>query len=140
MRSTSQRGLSCWLEPCLRSITGTGVGPRLETVFGLDLVYPLPVSLRRTEKAVSASRLTALSVHLKHLGESSDGSAVAKLLQGSRVAERLGNWASNPKVAGSIPGHEKMTLCPWARHFTLLFSGERPCTYCKSLWIRASAK
>ena len=30
------------------------------------------------------------------------------------------------------------TLCPWARH--LLASGECPCTYCKSLWIRASAK
>ena len=34
----------------------------------------------------------------------------------------------------------QMTLCPWARHFTLLASGECPCTYCKSLWIRASVK
>ena len=33
-----------------------------------------------------------------------------------------------------------MTLCPWARHFTLLASGECPCTYCKSLWMRASSK
>ena len=33
-----------------------------------------------------------------------------------------------------------MTLCPWARHFNLLAPGECPCTYCKSLWIRASAK
>ena len=31
-------------------------------------------------------------------------------------------------------------LCPWARHFTLLASGECLCTYCKSLWMRASAK
>ena len=30
--------------------------------------------------------------------------------------------------------------CPWARHFTLLVSGVCPCIYCKSLWIRASAK
>ena len=34
----------------------------------------------------------------------------------------------------------QMMLCPWARHFTLLASRECPCTYCKSLWIRASAK
>ena len=27
--------------------------------------------------------------------------------QGSQVAERLGNWASNPKVAGSITGSAK---------------------------------
>ena len=33
-----------------------------------------------------------------------------------------------------------MTLCPGARHFTLLASGECLCTYCKSLWIRTSAK
>ena len=33
-----------------------------------------------------------------------------------------------------------MTLCPWARQFTLLASGECPCTNCKSIWIRASAK
>ena len=33
-----------------------------------------------------------------------------------------------------------MTLCPWARHFTLLALGECPCTYCKSLCVRASAK
>ena len=51
--------------------------------------------------------------------------------KGSQVAERLGNWASNPKVAGSI--HGQITLCP-----TLLASGECPCTYCESLWIRAA--
>ena len=55
----------------------------------------------------------------------------------SQMGEQLGNRAMNQKVAGSIPG---MMLCPWARHFTLLASGECPCTYCKSLWIRASAK
>ena len=31
-----------------------------------------------------------------------------------------------------------MTLCPSARHFTVL--ALCPCTYCKSLWLRASAK
>ena len=36
----------------------------------------------------------------------------------SQVAERLGNRASNLKVAGSIPGRA-VTLCPWAKHFTL---------------------
>ena len=34
------------------------------------------------------------------------------------MAER----ASNQKVAGSIYRRAKMTLCPWARHFTLLAS------------------
>ena len=54
------------------------------------------------------------------------------------MAERLGSQAINQKVVGSIPG--QMTLCPWARHFTLLASGKCPCTYCKSLWIKVSAK
>ena len=38
-----------------------------------------------------------------------------------QMAERLGNRAINQKIAGSIPG--QMTLCPRARHFTLLASG-----------------
>ena len=59
---------------------------------------------------------------------------------GSQMAERLGNRASNLKVTGLIPARAKMTLCPWARHFPLLASGECPCTYCMSLWIRASAE
>ena len=59
---------------------------------------------------------------------------------GSQVAERLGIRAINQKVVGSIPRPCKMTLCPWARHFTLLVSVECPCTYCKSLWIRVSAE
>ena len=67
-----------------------------------------------------------------------DFDLIAHTLAKSQVAERLGNQASNQKVAGS--GLCKITLCPWARHFTLLASGECPCTYCKSLWIRASAK
>ena len=41
------------------------------------------------------------------------------------MAERLGNRASNPKVAGSSPGHA-MTLCPWARHFNIHASGNVP--------------
>ena len=42
---------------------------------------------------------------------------------GGQMAERLGSRAINQKVASLIPGSEKMTLCPWARHFTLLASG-----------------
>ena len=53
------------------------------------------------------------------------------------MAEWLGNRAINEKVAGSIPGSAEITLCPWARHFTLLASGACPCTYCKSQWIRS---
>ena len=56
-----------------------------------------------------------------------------------QVAERLGNQASNQKVAGLIPGRAKWHALgqgtspyfPW---------GECPCTYCKSLWIRASKR
>ncbi|XP_062319148.1 uncharacterized protein LOC134022004 [Osmerus eperlanus] len=48
------------------------------------------------------------------------------LVLGSQVAERLGNRASNLKL---------MTLCPRARHFTLLASGECPCTYCKGRYM-----
>ena len=40
------------------------------------------------------------------------------------MVERLENRAINQRIA-------------WARHFTLLAC---PCTYCKSFWIRASAK
>ena len=42
---------------------------------------------------------------------------------GGQMAERLGNPAINQKVAVSIPGVRKMTLCPWARRFTLLALG-----------------
>ena len=35
------------------------------------------------------------------------------------MAEQLWNGA----IAGSIPGRAKITLCPWAKHFTLLDSG-----------------
>ena len=58
----------------------------------------------------------------------------------NQVAERLGNRASNQKFAGSIPSSAKIKLCAWARHFTLLSSGEWVFTYCKTLWIRSSAK
>ena len=51
---------------------------------------------------------------------------------GSQVAERLGTGFDSWPCP--------TTLCRWARHFTLLASGECNCTYCKSLWIRASAK
>ena len=44
----------------------------------------------------------------------------------SQLAEQLENRASNQKVAGSIPRPCKMTLCPWARHFTLLATGNVP--------------
>ena len=57
------------------------------------------------------------------------------------MAERLGNWAINQKVAGLIPGCEQIKLCPWARHFTLLASGGMSLyLVLESLWIRASAK
>ena len=39
------------------------------------------------------------------------------------MAEWLGSRAIDQKVVGSIPGLEKMTLSPEARHFTLLALG-----------------
>ena len=55
------------------------------------------------------------------------------------MAKRLGNWASNLKVAGSIPGsaNDVVSLVK-ALHPTCL--GKCPSTYCKSLWIGASVK
>ena len=49
----------------------------------------------------------------------------SQIPEGSQMAEQLGNRFSNQKVAGSIPGRA-ITLCPWARHFTLLASGNVP--------------
>ena len=79
--------------------------------------------------------------HRHHLGTPSQHCSLTHSTQWrGQMAELLGNRASNQKVTGSIPGRAKLMLCPWARHFTLLASGECPCTYCKSLWIRVSAK
>ena len=47
-------------------------------------------------------------------------------ISGGQMAERLGNRAINQKVASSIPGCEKIVLCPYARHFTLFASGNVP--------------
>ena len=54
------------------------------------------------------------------------GSIISRTGHGSLMAKRLGNRAMNQKVAGLIPGRGKMTMCPWARHFTLLASGNVP--------------
>ena len=35
---------------------------------------------------------------------------------------------------------KKCKLCASARHLALLATGDCPCTYCKSVWIRASVK
>ena len=50
-------------------------------------------------------------------------------------AIRESGYQSEGRQFDSRPS--QMTLCPRARHFTLLASGECPC---KSLWIRVSAK
>ena len=54
------------------------------------------------------------------------------------MAERLGNRASNQKVARSFAGCANYVVSCKALHPTCL--GECPCTYCKLLWIRASTK
>ena len=53
---------------------------------------------------------------------------------GGQMAERLENWAINQKVAGYLCCVLGQGTSPY------LPRGECPCTYCKSLWIRASAK
>ena len=60
--------------------------------------------------------------------------------QESQVAERLGNRAGNLKVAGLIPGRSKWRCVLGQGTSPYLPRGECPCTCCKSLWIRASAK
>ena len=57
----------------------------------------------------------------------------------SQVAERWGNRASNQKIASSIPGCVRWR-CVLGQGTLYLPWGECPCTYCKSLWVRASAK
>ena len=57
-----------------------------------------------------------------------------------RANERLGNRASNQKVASSIPGRAKWRCVLEKGTSPYLPRGECPCTYCKSLWIRVSAK
>ena len=59
---------------------------------------------------------------------------------GFQLAERLGNWAINQEVASSIPGRAKLCCVLGQGTSPYLPRGECPCTYCKSLWIRASAK
>ena len=56
------------------------------------------------------------------------------------MAERLWNRATNHKVAGSILSHAKLRCVLGQGTSPYLPRGECPCTYCKSLWIRASAK
>ena len=60
---------------------------------------------------------------------------------GVRWLSGQGVGASNQKVTGWNPGHDKNEVVSLGKplHPTCL-GGECPCTYCKSLWIRASAK
>ena len=57
-----------------------------------------------------------------------------------QMAERLGNQASNLKVASSIPGRGKLSCVPGQGTSLYLPRGNVPVLYCKSLWIRVSAK
>ena len=60
--------------------------------------------------------------------------------RGGQMAEQLENLAFNQKVAGSIPGRVKLR-CVLGQGTSPYFPlGERPSTYCKSLWIGESAK
>ena len=56
------------------------------------------------------------------------------------MAERLGNRAINQKDAGLIPGRAKWCCVLGQDTSPYLPQVECPCTYCKSLWITASAK
>ena len=58
----------------------------------------------------------------------------------SQVAEGLELRASNLKVASSIPGRYTWRCVLGQGTSPHLPRGECPCTYCKSLWKRASAK
>ena len=50
------------------------------------------------------------------------------------------NRTSNLNVASSIPGRAKWCCVQGTSPYLPRGGGECPCTYCKSLWIRASAK
>ena len=58
-----------------------------------------------------------------------------------QMAERLGNQAINPKVGDLIPAvQNNIVSLGKALHFTFLGRMSLYLTYCKSLWVRASAK
>ena len=59
---------------------------------------------------------------------------------GGRMAEWLGSRAINQKAVGSIPSRAKLRCVLGQGTSPYLPRGECPCTYCKSPWIRASAK
>ena len=61
---------------------------------------------------------------------------------GGQMAERLGNRATNQKVAGSIPGRAKLR-CVFGQGTSPYLpqrggGGGCPCTFFKSLWIRVN--
>ena len=77
----------------------------------------------------------------KHLtNQCADISATHDNNQRSQMAERWGSRASNQKVTGSIPRCVKWCCVLGQGTSPYLSRGECPCTYCKLLWIRASAK
>ena len=57
-----------------------------------------------------------------------------------QMAEQLGSRAINQKVAGSISDRGEGRCVLGQGTSPYLPRGECPCTYCKSLWIRVSAK
>ena len=81
---------------------------------------PQPVPLHLPEGARAAHREEAEPAGDAHGGEPAgrDGVNGVRDMEGftsqvrGQMAERLGSRASNLKVAGSIPGRAKMTLCP----------------------------
>ena len=56
------------------------------------------------------------------------------------MAERLGNQAINHKLVGLSPGCAKLCSVLGQGTSPYLPRWECPCNYCKSLWIRMSAK
>ena len=65
---------------------------------------------------------------------------VQVVFKGSQMAERLGSRVISQKVVGSIPGRAKLHCVIGQGTSPYLPRGECPCSYYKSLWMRASAK
>ena len=85
---------------------------------------------RTVRGAIVSVCVEGVCVYVEHLVVGMLDLAFCSVFVGKNTV--LTNRAINQKVAGSIPWACQMTLCPWARHFTLLASGECSCTYCKS--------
>ena len=76
---------------------------------------------------------TTAKGHCASCGKSIVGKVNLPTEHGGQMAERVGNRTNNQKVAGSIPGRDKLHCVLRQGTSPYLPQGECPCSACKSL-------